>query len=121
MGLVEVDECVFDDEQLSLSRGFESLDPVGREAFVNHMHLAGADRAAAANRVIASWAVEMRARWPEREFRVYRHVAPGEVTIRFHMVRPGLPNWCEDEDLVEVLVVGGRQAERNAAPDTGRT
>jgi hypothetical protein len=118
--LVEVDGCVFDAEQLRLSRGFESLDPVGREAFVNHMHLAGAERAAAVERVISSWAAEMRARWPEQEFRIYRHVVPDEVTIRFHMVRPGLPNWCEDENLVEVIVVGGREAERGAAPDRPR-
>jgi hypothetical protein len=118
--LVEVDGCVFDEEQLSLSRGFESLDPVGREAFVNHMHLAGADRVAAAGRVISSWVAEMRARWPEQEFRIYRNVVPDEVTIRFHRVRPGLPNWCEDEGLVEVIVVGGREAEPNAAPGTSR-
>jgi hypothetical protein len=120
VGLVEVGGCVFDEELLRLSRGFESLDPVGREAFVNHLHLAGADRAAAAERVISSWAAEMRARWPEQEFRIYRHVVPDDVTIRFHMVRSNLPNWCEDEGLVEVIVVGGREAGPNAAPDTGR-
>jgi len=104
MALVEVEGCVFDAGQLRLSHGYERLDPVGREAFVNHLHLTDDDRVAAAERVIQSWAAEMRAQWPRRAFRIYRQVEEDEVTIRFHMVRPGLPNWCEDG--VEVMMVG---------------
>jgi hypothetical protein len=32
MALVEVDGCIFDEQQLGLAHGFESLDPVAREA-----------------------------------------------------------------------------------------
>ena len=102
--LVEVDSCVFDAEQFRLSHGFESLDVVAREAFVNHLQLSGEDRAEVAERVIRSWAAEMKARWPGRVFRIYRQVESEEVTIRFHTARPGLPNWCESG--VEVIVVG---------------
>jgi hypothetical protein len=95
MALVEVGECIFDAEQLRLSHGYEGLDPVGQEAFVNHIHFSGADREAVAARVIESWIAEMRARWPGRTFRVYRHLGANEVIIRFHVVRAGVPNWCE--------------------------
>lgn len=104
MALVEVDGCIFDAEQLKLARGFESLDPVGREAFVNHLHLSGEDRVAVSECVIRSWIEEMKARWPGRVFRIYRQVELEEVTIRFHTVRLDLPNWCESG--VEVIVVG---------------
>ena len=118
MALVEVEGCVFDEGQLGLSRGYEALDPVGREAFVNHMHLASSDRAAAAEQIIGSWAAEMRARWPGRVFRIYRQVEAGEVTVRFHVGRPGLPDWCEGD--IEVITVGDQDAQPGAAPDTGR-
>ena len=32
MALVELDRCIFDEQQLGLAHGFESLDPVAREA-----------------------------------------------------------------------------------------
>ena len=107
MLLIEVGDCVFDKAQFGLSRGSESLDAVAQEAFVNHLHLTGEDRADAAIRVIAGWAAEMRTRWPERTFRIYRAVELAEVTIRFHVVRPGLADWC-DSGLagVEVITVG---------------
>jgi hypothetical protein len=95
MPLIEVGGCVFEAEQFGLSHGFESLDLVGREAFVNHLHLAGEDRILAAERIIGSWVAEMRSRWPDRTFRIYRQVEADEVTFRFHLVRPSLPNWCE--------------------------
>ena len=110
MALAEVDGCIYDVDQFRLSRGFEGLDPIGREAFVNHLHLNGADRAAAAEQNIKSWVAEMRARWPESAFRIYRQVEDDEVTIRFHMVRLGLPNWCEGG--IEIIDVDGRSAEQ---------
>jgi hypothetical protein len=105
--LVEIDRCIFDCAQLRLSRGYESLDPVGREAFVNHLHLTGDERAGAADEVIAGWSDEMRARWPSRTFRIYRVVEPDEVTVRFHAVRPGLVDWCEGGlEGMEVITIG---------------
>jgi hypothetical protein len=107
MALIEVHGCVFDSAQLGQSHGYESLDPIGREAFVNHMHLTGTDRTTAADRFIAGWAAEMHAQWPERTFRIYRVTEPNEVTIRFHLVRPGSANWCEPGvECVEVMTVG---------------
>lgn len=105
MALVQIGECVFDERQHGLSRGFESLDSVGQEAFVNHMHLSGDNAAVEADRIIASWTAEMRARWPGRVFRIYRQVEPVKVTIRFHQVRHGIPNWCEQG--VEIITVPG--------------
>jgi hypothetical protein len=72
VALVEVGGCVFGAGQLRLSRGFEGHDPVGREAFVNHLHLTASDRLATTAQVMESWAAGMRARWPGREFRIYR-------------------------------------------------
>ena len=119
MALVEVEECIFDAGQLRLSHGYEGLDTVGREAFVNHLHLTADDRVSAAAGIIGSWAADMRARWPDRAFRIYRQVEPGEVTIRFHRVRLGVPNWCEDG--IEVIVVGSQEAEPVAAAVTAAT
>jgi hypothetical protein len=104
MPLVEMDGCIFDEHQLGLSHGFESLDPVAREAFVNHLHIGGDDRDAVADRIIRSWTAEMRTRWPDRAFRVYRQSGPSEVIIRFHASRPELPNWCEAG--VEIMEIG---------------
>ena len=103
MALVEFDGCIFDQHQLDLSRGFESLDPVAREAFVNHLHIDGEDRHTAADRIIRLWAAEMQARWPDRVFRIYRQSEPSDVTIRFHMVCPELPNWSDScLDIIEI-------------------
>jgi hypothetical protein len=103
MALVEADGCIFDEQQLVLSRGFESLDPIAREAFVNHVHIGGKDREAVADLVVRSWVAEMRSRWPDRAFRIYRHSDSSEVVVRFHMVRCDLLNWSEDvEDVIEI-------------------
>ncbi len=59
MSLVEVDGCIYDEQQLESSHGFESLDPVGREAFVNHIHVNGDDRHNIACRIVEMWAEEM--------------------------------------------------------------
>jgi hypothetical protein len=104
VALVEVAGCIFDAEQLALAHGYEGLDPVGREAFVNHLHLTSGDRVAAAEQIIASWIAEMKARWPGRVFQIYRDLKSDEVIIRFHMARRGLPNWCDEG--IEIIVVG---------------
>jgi hypothetical protein len=103
VALIEVGECIFDEQQFGRSHGFDSLDPVGREAFVNHVHLAGSDSGEAAARIVASWVAEMRTRWPDKTFRIYRAVQGNEVTVRFHLARPGLPNWCEQG--IEIITV----------------
>ena len=115
MNLIEIGDCVFDRKQYDLSCGFEALDPVGREAFVNHLHLAGENAAHEADRIIESWINEMRLRWPGRTFRIYRHVDRAEITIRFHLVRPGLLNWCDqDIEIITVTALGSADIQ-NAA------
>ena len=104
MPLVEVDGCVYDEDQFRHSHGFKKLDPLSRETIVNHIHLSGEARDAKAERQIQLWIAELRTRWPEHEFRIYRHLDEDEVTIRFHMVRPGVPNWCESG--VEIIEIG---------------
>ncbi len=103
--LVEIGECVFDQRQYESSHGFESLDPIAQEAFVNHMHLDGETAASDTDRIVERWASEMRARWPNEIFRIYRHVESSEITIRFHKVRTGLANWCDEG--VEIKTVSG--------------
>jgi hypothetical protein len=109
MSLVEVDGCIFDEQQLVLSHSFEALDPVTREAFVNHLHISGDDRQAVADQFIRSWAVEMHSRWPDRTFQIYRQTEPSKVIIRFHMVRLGIPNWCEAG--LEIIEVSARSID----------
>jgi len=103
MALIEIGDCVLDQKQFDLSHGFESLDSVEQEAFVNHLHLEGEGAAIEADRIIESWIKEMRLRWPSRTFRIYRQIEHSEITIRFHMVRPGMTNWCEQG--VEIITV----------------
>lgn len=33
--LIQIEECIFDQQQLTGAHGFEGLDPIGKEAFVN--------------------------------------------------------------------------------------
>jgi hypothetical protein len=108
VGLIEVRGCIFDEEQLASLHGFESLDLIGQEAFVNHIHLSGPDKEVVADRIIEAWTLAMRTGWPDRAFRIYRHVEPDEIIIRFHVVRPSLPNWCESG--VGIITVGSPRA-----------
>jgi hypothetical protein len=103
MPLTQVGECIFDAGLLNQSHGYESLDPVAREAFVNHLHITGNDAVDEAQRIIESWMSDMRQHWPTRTFRIYRHTDSAEVTIRFHTVRNELANWCEQG--VEIMTV----------------
>jgi hypothetical protein len=102
--LVEVAGCVFDVDQLRLSHGYEDLDPVAKEAFVNHVHIKRPDCATRAACMVSAWSRELRAGWPKAAFRIYRERSLGEVTIRFHMIRHGLANWTEACD--EILEIG---------------
>jgi hypothetical protein len=107
VALVEVGDCIFDAKQLALSHGYEGLDPVAREAFVNHRHF-GIAEIQAVDDIVTSWVAEMRGRWPGRKFRIYRQAETDEITLRYHMVRAGSPNWCEEG--IEVMVIGGRDS-----------
>ncbi len=110
MALIEIGGCVFDRKQFGLSHGFEALDPVGQEAFVNHLHLAGDDAEAEANRIIELWITEMRSGWPTRTFRIYRQIEDSETTIRFHLVRAEVLNWCDQG--IEIITVSSEDGGR---------
>ncbi len=105
--LVEVDGCVFDQDELAGAHGHERLDPIGKEAFVNHIHLDDAHRQKEATEKIASWTREMKQKWPTKSFRIYRHVDSDEITIRFHMVRGNSPNWAESG--LEIIEINAEQ------------
>ena len=101
--LIEVDGCIFDQVQLKLSNGFENLDKVGKEAFVNHIHLDGKKRLIKAQNIIDSWIMEFKEKWPKHVFRNYKHVEKEEITIRFHLVRSDEPNWCvSGTEIIEI-------------------
>ncbi len=102
--LIEIDGCVFDRDQLECSHGFEELDAVGRESFVNHIHLEGADHLTRARAIIESWAAELQRRCRNGRFRIYLQSEPDETIIRFHRVRDGVPNWAESG--IEIIEVG---------------
>lgn len=102
--LIEIDGCVFDRDQLQHSHGFGELDPVGRESFVNHIHLQGPGCVGQAEAIVSAWSGELSNRWPHRRFRIYLDKGRGETTIRFHMVRDGIANWAESG--AEVIEVG---------------
>ena len=93
--LIQVGGCIYDAESYPHSHGFESLDPVGREAFVNHIHISGADREREADGIIEAWRSSMVSDWPGYAFRIYRHAIDDEIIVRFHVVRRGVPNWSE--------------------------
>jgi len=94
--LVEVDGAIFDQELLKLAFGFDALDVVGRESFVNHMHFDGKDRVSSANSIVENWKLELLERWPSSTFRLYWHNNQDEIIIRFHRVHSGIPNWCDE-------------------------
>lgn len=102
--LIEIDGCVFDRDELQHSHGFAELDPVGRESFVNHIHLQGPDSVRQAEAIVSAWSRELRDRWPRCRFRVYLDKGSGETTIHFHMVRDGIANWAESG--AEIIEVG---------------
>ena len=56
--LIKIGECVFDQRQYDSSHGFESLDPIGQEAFVNHIHLAGETAALDADQALRPRQIE---------------------------------------------------------------
>lgn len=95
--LVEKEGCIFDEKRLKLSHGYDQLDKIGKEAFVNHIHLDEELRESIAKEIIDGWSSEMKIKWPGKVFRIYKHVDEDEdeVIIRFHLVREGEPNWCD--------------------------
>jgi hypothetical protein len=105
--LIEIDGCIYDAAAFPLSHGFGHLDSVGREAFVNHIHLSGDAREQLADQIVQDWIKDMHSKWPNETFRVYRHVIDREIVLRFHLVRHGVANWFEGEE--GLLVVEGIQ------------
>ena len=113
--LIQVGDCIYDAEQFPHSHGFESLDPVGREAFVNHIHVSGDDRDQVADQIVRDWKAIMLSDWPDQTFRIYRHKIDDEIILRFHSVRPGVANWYDgDEGLIIVKGSDGIQAQNRA-------
>jgi len=100
--LIEIDGCVFDKAQLRVTHGHEKLDPIAKEAFVNHIHFSGRSRQEKAENQIQEWKREMQ-KWPDSSFRIYRQIDTKEIIIRFHLVRSGLPNWCDEFHGLEVI------------------
>ena len=105
--LIELDGCVFDQDELTCTPGLQLGDPIDDEAFVNHIHFDGADRQKAAAEKVATWISEMKQKWPAKSFRIYRQVDPDEITIRFHMVRENAPTWADSG--LEIIEVGPKQ------------
>jgi hypothetical protein len=95
--LIERNGCIFDKDQVAHSFGYEGLDPVGQEAFVNHVHFDEPDRKKRIETLISSWEAEMKAKWPGKVFHIYVQEEPDEITARFHMVRTNFPNWLDGE------------------------
>jgi hypothetical protein len=95
--LIEHNGCIFDKAQLAVSGGYQAFDFVEQEAFVNHIHFDELDREVNARQLVELWEHEVKSKWPSRAFRIYVHEAEEEITVRFHQVRSGLPNWCERE------------------------
>jgi hypothetical protein len=103
--LVQVGQCIFDDEQLKVSHGFIDLDDIGKEAFVNHIHFSEGDSEQDAEDKINVWVSEMKENWPNRLFKIYRHRQDSEVTIRFHLARKDEADWCEPCVEIEIIQV----------------
>jgi hypothetical protein len=95
--------CIFDSELLKHTQGFESLDAIGQEAFVNHIHFDGKNRVTESESKIADWIQEIRTKYNDSKFRIYKQVEADEITIRMHMVRPGVANWIDDGiEIIEI-------------------
>ena len=101
--LIEKDGCVFDEEQFELSHGYENLDQIGKEAFINHFHLDGPGRLEESEEIIQKWSKEMKEKWPGKIFKIYRQIESDEITIRFHLVRENQSNWCDSG--VEIIEI----------------
>ncbi len=102
--LIEHNSCIFDEKQLALSHGYEALDSVGQEAFVNHIHFEDSERVQV-DRLVDHWKREMRSKWPDRAFRIYVHEAEREIIVRFHQIRDGMPHWSEASEELQVLCI----------------
>lgn len=101
--LVEMNGCVYLESEMLVAHGHEDLDAVGREAFVNHVHISGSDHETKSTRLVERIVSELKRGWPGRMFRVYSEIRPDESIVRFHMVREAMPNWCDAT--IEGLVI----------------
>jgi hypothetical protein len=92
-------------DQIDKSFGHEGLDSVGKESFINHIHIMGPDRLGKSLKIINWWVAQLMRNWPKVSFRIYQIVSRGEVTLRLHSVRNGVPNWSEDKN--GLIVING--------------
>ena len=109
MSLIEIDDCVFDEELYQKAHGFDKLDSVAKEAFVNHVHSGGENRYQQAEHQIEKWQKAMLKDFSKHQFRIYIHddKSHDELTIRFHVVRHALSNWVESESPgLRIITVG---------------
>jgi hypothetical protein len=107
--LIEHNDCIFDKDQLVHSFGYASLDPVGQEAFVNHVHFSGTNFRELSQVLISTWENEMKTKWSHFVFRIYLQEEADEHIVRFHRVRMGIPDWCKDGvQGVVIKIVGDR-------------
>jgi hypothetical protein len=111
------DECIFDKEQLDKSHGYEGLDPIGQESFVNYLHFEGINSKEMSDKILKTWSCELTQKWPSDTFRIYRQTESGEITIRFHKVRPNYANWAEAG--VEILEIGPNKPMQMGLPRRG--
>ena len=104
--LIESNGAIFVRDQIAKSHGHDGMDLVGQEAFVNHALFSGADFQTMAENTIETWKYEMKRYWHGKVFRIYRQVSQDEIILRFHLVREGVPNWCDDpEPSLEIINV----------------
>lgn len=104
--LIERNGCFFDESELKNSHGYERLDPVGQETFVNHIHLDGPDRETSAMNIISGWKVEMKDKWPNVVFKIYLHRQNNEIIVRFHRHRSDIPDWADSGPDLSIITVG---------------
>ena len=102
--LVEINGCVFLAEELRHSHGYERLDDIGKEAFVNHVHIEGNGHRPKSDAWVKRVSEALRQGWPGQRFRIYRQSEKRETIMRFHKVRESKPNWCESGvEIIEVI------------------
>jgi hypothetical protein len=70
----------------------------------NHIHFEGENREHQAKELVQDWIEELREKWPQDRFRIYWCEDESEITVRFHRVREGMPNWY-DSGLPHVRVI----------------
>jgi len=104
--LAKLNGCIFLKEEIEQSHGYENLDAIGQEAFVNHIHIEGIDHESKAEKWVQDVTDALKQDCPGLLFRIYRQTDSQESTVRFHKFRDSQPNWCEDDlEGIEIIEV----------------